>query len=131
MNISYTNEWNSIFLVFYLLICYNIRLFAIMDSEKYKKIRTQINKGFFYLDLVLTVLCAIMSFASISNRCLVSFYFFYAMFFFGQASSHYVILKIPNIDAIKFSTSIKRLIIAVGIIQISYLLLTIVFWEKN
>jgi hypothetical protein len=42
-----------------------------------------------------------------------------------------MIIKIPKIDVEKQDLKIKRLITLISIIQVFYLLLTVVFWQKT
>jgi hypothetical protein len=47
-----------------------------------------------------------------------------------QAISHYLLIKLPVTDVIKFDSIIKKLIGIVCFVEVFYLLLVVVFWQK-
>ena len=80
----------------------------------------------------MTILCVlILTLSDNISQCLASFYLFWALYFLSQAILHYLLVKIPLIDVIKFDLLIKRLIGLVCFVEVAYLLLVVVFWERS
>ena len=98
----------------------------------FKNSNQLLHKAFIFLDGLLCFLCGIILFFS-DNRssCLASFYLFCSLYFLGQTISHYLTIKIPEVDVVKFDSSIKRLIGIICFIQIIYMFLVVVFWQKS
>lgn len=82
-------------------------------------------------DMFMAVLCMlILTLSDNRSQCLASFYLFWTLYFLTQSILHYLIVKIPQIDVMKFDIVIKRLIGLVCIVQIAYLFLVVVFWQR-
>ena len=87
---------------------------------------------FFFLDSFIVFIALIMLiFTGASSTCLSEFYLFIALFEMGQALAHFLLIKMPKIDVVLHQNLIKRLIVLLCVIEIVYLLLVIIFWQKS
>lgn len=84
------------------------------------------------LDLFTAILCVlILTLSDNRSQCIASFYLFWALYFSTQAMLHYLLVKIPMIDVIKVDITIKRMIGLICFVEIVYMLLVVVFWQRS
>lgn len=92
----------------------------------------RINKMFIVVD---SFLCLFSLFLLLltdqKSVCIASFYLYWSLFYLGQTISHYLIVKLPKIDVVKFDKTIKKLIGIICFIHTAYLLLVITFWSRS
>ncbi len=72
-----------------------------------------------------------LTFSDNRSQCLASFYLFWSIFFMSQSINHYLLMTIPRIDVIRFDSILKKLVGIVCGVEIFYLLLVIIFWQKS
>lgn len=90
-----------------------------------------VNKIFTIFDISLSAIGLLLSFVFILDECATSFFLYYCIFYFGQSTQHFLIVKMPNIDVIKYDKIILRYVKIISIIEISYFFLTFMFWVKT
>lgn len=84
------------------------------------------------LDMFMAMLCVmILTLSDNRSQCIASFYLFWALYFLTQAMLHYLLVKIPMIDVIKVDITIKRMIGLICFVEIVYMLLVVVFWQRS
>lgn len=99
-------------------------------KDKATQLTTYLNIICLGLDILLIFLCLFFLFFTMSSSCLVSFFLYYLIFYGGQVIQHFLIFKIPKIDVIAYDQIIKKNITIVSMIEVSYLFLAIIFWQK-
>ncbi len=87
---------------------------------------------FFFLDSFIVMMSLVMLiFTGVSSTCLSQFFLFMALIEAGQALAHFLLLKMPKTDVVLYQNLIKRLTTLLCVIQIVYLLLVIIFWQRS
>lgn len=98
----------------------------------YKDSSQLTNKVFICFDSVMELVCVLQLILSDErSQCLASFYLFWSLFYLSQIVNHYLLLRIPKIDVVSLDLTIKRLIGIVCFVEICYLFLVIIFWQKS
>lgn len=60
------------------------------------------------IDISFAAISLLVSFITIPNECSMSFFLFYTIYFMGQSIQHFLVLKMPKIDVVKYDITIKR-----------------------
>ena len=80
--------------------------------------------------MAIVAISMVSSFIFIGDNCGMAFFLYLTIFYIGQSIQHYLILKMPQIDIIKYQAVIKRFLVIVSAIEISYFFLAFMFWTK-
>ncbi len=101
------------------------------NPERDRRIFELANKGFFVYDAVLMLISLILIFVFIRHQCVALMFFYYALFYAAQAGQHYLIFKFPLIDINKHYLLFRRLVIAICLVDGSYLFACVIFWQRT
>ena len=83
------------------------------------------------IDISLAAISVLASFIAIPNECSMSFFLFYTIYFMGQSIQHFLLIKMPKIDVIKYDITIKRYVYVTSFIEIMYFFVMFMFLVKN
>lgn len=84
-----------------------------------------------FYDCSLAALSLILTFSLITRSCYPLMFLLYTIIYSFQILQHYLILKFPKIDINKHHVLYRRVIILIGLVDIGYLFLNVMFWSKN
>jgi len=95
-----------------------------------KKVKKIVHSCFALFDIIITLLCLVEIFISIDTTCLTLFYIYYTLFYIGQVIEHFLVIRLPDIDAEKYAPKIKVFIYIFGFFETTYLFGTVMFWLR-
>lgn len=83
------------------------------------------------IDISFAAISLLVSFITIPNECSMSFFLFYTIYFMGQSIQHFLLLKMPKIDVVKYDITIKRYVYIASAIEILYFFVMFMFLVKT
>lgn len=87
------------------------------DAATLRKLRSQrFHRGFLYFDSAMFMITFVLSLVMLGQPCPLTFYCFFAIYYFGQSIQHYLCLHMPKMDIVRYDKRIKRYMMMISAI---------------